>query len=109
MQQKVLWQLLAAKAYKHENENTILLDKNVTVIQDAAHIESCQVDGLNPSETPFVDDTSENASWIVTFNKNPDLIVPLCSMAQSCIIQKGKTLPASFIATLCQALRFLKE
>ena len=50
-----------------------------------------------------------NEEPLVISPSRPGPIVPLCQNAKSYIIQKGKTLPASFLATLLPAPGFLED
>ena len=79
-------------------------------MQEAAFDESCQAAGLNNPENPFWEEP-ETSSPPKIISSTPKLAqkVPLCKNAQTYIVQKGKTLPASFLTTLLPASGFLEE
>ena len=98
------------KHIKQHHENTFLLDNNMTYIQAAALDESCQAAGLNNPKNPFWEESVPNSPLkMISSTPRPAQKVPLCQNAETYIVQKGKTLPASFLATLLPAPGFLEE
>ena len=81
----------------------------MTVLQEAAHDESCRAAGLNLSENPLWNEPDNNSPSAITSTPTPTEIIPLCHDANTYIIQKGKSLPASFLATLLPAPGFLED
>ena len=65
---------------------------------DAAHVDA------SPNKVPESTNLQDAASMT-----SPPQAVPLCPMADNYIVQKGKTLPASFLTTLLPAKGFLEE
>ena len=94
------------KHIKQHHKNSFLLDRNMTVMREAAFDESYQVAGLNNPENPFSEEFEQTYSSPATASTpSPPSRVPLCQNAKTYIIQRGKTLPASFLATLLPAPR----
>ena len=65
---------------------------------DAAHVDA------SPNKVPEPTNLQDAASMT-----SPPQAVPLCPMADNYIVQKGKTLPASFLTTLLPAQGLLEE
>ena len=89
-------------AKKHEY--AVQLEQNMTVLLDNAADLSTQEAGVNLFDNTFV----ENAEETNLTRLNPTL-VPLCPTAKNFIVDKGKTLPASFLATLLPAPGFIEQ
>ena len=100
---------LLTKHIKQFHENALLLDQNMTVLQEVANDESCLAAGLNLSENPLGNEPEKNYFSTLTSTPTPAPIVPLCLNANNYIIQRGKSLPASFLATLLPAPGFIED
>ena len=92
---------------KHEDCN--LLDKDMTVLRDNANDISTKEACLDLSDnTNWNEPEYTNLSGPTSTPKAPT-IVPLCQTANKYVIEKAKTLPASFLATLLPSPGFLEE
>ena len=95
---------------KHEDEN--LLNNEMTVIRDNALDLSNQEAAHNLSENSPWDDDAPGAPVAAprpTSTPRPAAPVPLCPKANNYVIEKGQTLPASFLTTLLPAPGFLDQ
>ena len=95
---------------KHEIDN--LLDKDMTVIRDNAIDLSNQEAAQNLSENSPWDNDAPNSPVSAprpSSTPRPAHPVPLCPKANNYVIEKGQTLPASFLTTLLPAPGFLDQ
>ena len=96
-----------ASHIKKKHDDTHLLDMENTVLRDNALDLSTKEAALNLSENPFWDNDVPVLSPGPTSTPRVPAPVPLCPKASNYIKQRGKTLPASFLATLLPAPDFL--
>ena len=101
------------------HKDALLLEQENTMILMNAHDLSCQEAMLNLSDNPIWEgldpwgedqtEATPKPSEIPTSTPSANLNVPLCSKASENIVQKEKTLPASFLANLLPPPAFLEE
>ena len=87
-----------------KHEYAVQLDQNMTVLRDNAADLSTQEAGANLFDNTFVE--NPEMTNIPRLQPTP---VPLCLTAKNYIVEKGKTLPASFLATLLPAPGFIEQ
>ena len=92
---------------KHEDAN--LLDQEMTYMNDNAKDISQQEAAQDLSENSTWDNDTLTAPLGPTSTPRAPAPVPLCPTANSYIQMRGKTLPASFLATLLPAPGFLDD
>ena len=90
---------------KHEDAQ--LLEKDMTVLRDNAQDISHREAVLNLSENPFWDNDEQVSQGPTSTPIRIAGSVPLCPKASSYVQEMGKSLPASFLATLLPAPGFL--
>ena len=96
-----------ASHIKKKHDDNHLLDMENTVLRDNALDLSTKEAALDLSENPFWENDLQVLSPGPTSTPRIPAPVPLCPKAGSYIKERGKTLPASFLATLLPAPGFL--
>ena len=96
-----------ANHIKKKHEDAHQLDEDMTVLRDNALDLSTKEAALDLSENPFWENDVPILPPGPTSTPHMSAPVPLCPKAGSYIKERGKTLPASFLATLLPAPDFL--
>ena len=90
----------------------LLLEQDMTTMRLLSNHDlnkSFQEAGQNLSENPLWDDPEDMAPSGPTSTPKAPPPVPLCANVNNYVIEKGKTLPASFLATLLPPPGFLED
>ena len=91
------------------HEDALQLEKDMTWLQTNAQDISQKEAGLNLSENPFWESTEMIDPNVLTPTPSGPQTIPLCLKANNFIVEKGKTLPASLLATLLPAPGFVED
>ena len=98
-----------ASHIKKKHDDSHLLEDEMTVLRDNALDLSNKEAALNLSDNSPWNNTLLDASPRPSSTPRAPEIVPLCPKATNYVVEKGKTLPASFLTTLLPAQGFLTE